>query len=222
MNNPNWSDRTLPIYYAKPARRNGMSGYEDERGNFQPSVSHIQEVMRSLKEKARLNQWRRSQGAAANRACQIGKLGHRLVENFLKGETVSCPPILEPHWKQLLPTLQKIHGIRLVESPVFHHYDGYCGRVDCVARLSALPEMAIEFKFSDRIKPIYPQQKMQLAAYTAALNRQYGTQFNQGLIVVATPDTIDVNLIDSSELNQSWRQWQSLVARFWAQDLDVA
>jgi len=88
--------------------------------------------------------------------------------------------------------------------------------------LSACPEMAIEFKFSDRIKPIYPQQKMQLAAYTAALNRQYGTQFKQGLIVVATPDTVDVNLIDSSELNQSWRQWQSLVARFWARDLNVA
>lgn len=214
-----WSNHPLPRYNAKSINKNGIGFSIDDFGNSAPTVTSILESTRSPEEKARLVNWRKSKGSKANDICNIGKQGHRQIERFLNGENISCSSLLEPYWNKLLPTLEELHHIRLVEGNVFNFYKGYAGRVDCVCRLYDLPECAIEFKFSDEVKPIHESTKLQLAAYIGALNRQYGppygVQITQGIVIVTTPNEVDINLLDEVEIMKYWKQWENKVERFW-------
>ena len=226
MNNKFWSNNPLPPYPGKACTKNGMGGMQDCRGNFLPSFTTIRDKMRSPAEKARLASWRKNKGSQANLACQIGRLGHRQIENYFNNGDKSCPVILQRHWQQALPVLNKFHHIRLVESPIFHYYEGYAGRVDCVGKFDNLPdEMVFEFKFSDRIR-IYDEQILQIAAYAAGLNRHYfrphNVQIQNGILITITPNEVDITYIDSPEMNKYWKQWKQQVSKFWSQYSNIA
>lgn len=218
-----WSTHPLPRYNAKHIRKNGIGYLENDFGNSLPGVTHIIESTRTPAEKARLANWRKGNKLNAQKiislATQIGRSGHLQIERYFLREETPCPALLEPHWQKLLPVLEEIHDIRLLEGHVFHFYEGYAGRVDCVARVYDLPQCAIEFKFSDRIKPIYDETKLQLAAYIGGLNRQYGKPYNvsinHALIILATPDGVDVTLLDPKEIKEYWEEWRDRVAKFW-------
>lgn len=231
MKNQFWSKNPLPAYFGKPTRRNGMKGIEDQRFNFEPSVTHITEETRSPIEKAILSNWHKKQTSGSreviNLACQIGKRGHKQIEYYFNGDPTPCPVILKRHWEHLEPVLKKIHNIRLLESYLFHHYEGYSGRVDCVGRLYDLPESVIEFKFSNSVHPqVYEEQKLQVAAYIAALNRQYGQPYgvniNQGIIITVTPYEVNTTCIKAQELMKYWEKWQLRVSEFWPQHRNIA
>ncbi|MEB3280033.1 MAG: hypothetical protein VKK42_14055 [Lyngbya sp.] len=85
--------------------------------------------------------------------------------------------------------------------------------------------MVFEFKFSDRIR-IYDEQKLQLAAYAAGLNRHYfrpyNVQINRGILITITPNEVDITFIDSPEMNKYWTQWQKQVNQFWLQYPNIA
>ena len=229
--NKYWAKNPLTPCYAKPVRKNGKAYLADDKDNCQPGVTQIVNNTKSAADKARLNNWRNKVGETeANRiittSIQRGKIGHSLIESFFKGEQKVCPKIIEPHWKHLLPFLEQIHSIRLLEGHVFHHYEGYAGRVDCVGRFGGSPECVIDFKFSDRPKPIYEDKILPLAAYIGALNRQYGPPFQvsikQALLVVATPSGVDATLYDAGQVNQYWQKWQQRVAQFWEEKRAIA
>lgn len=225
-----WSENPLPRCYAKPIRMDGITYLADAFGNSLPRETSIIELTRTPEDKARLANWRRSKGREANQiigtATRIGKLGHRQIENLFNGENIPIPELLRPYWDNLLAILQEIHEIRLIAGNLFHFYEGYAGRVDCVARYYDLPHCAIAFKFSDRIKPVYDDIPLQLAAYCGALNRQYGEPYQvrieHALLIVATPDEAMVTLFDATEIKKYWRQWQQRVAQFWAQRVAIA
>jgi genome maintenance exonuclease 1 len=84
----------------------------------------------------------------------------------------------------------------------------------------------IDFKFSDRPKPIYEDKILPLAAYIGALNRQYGPPFRvsikQALLVVATPEGVDATLYDANQVNKYWQKWQQRVAQFWEEKRAIA
>lgn len=214
-----WSNHRLPGYNAKPINKNGIGFSMDDFGNSAPSVTSILELTRTPEEKARLANWRKRKGSKANDILNIGRQGHRQIERFLNGENIFCSPLLEPYWNKLLPILQKLHHIRLVEGNVFNFYKGYAGRVDCVGRIYDLPQCLIEFKFADEVKPIHESTKLQVAAYIAALNRQYGPPYGvkitQGIVIVATPNEVDINLLDEEEVMKYWKEWENRVAYFW-------
>lgn len=226
-----WANNPLPSYSAKPVRKNGMGYLADRLDNCQPGVTQILNNTKPPAEKARLKNWRHQVGETeASRiittSIQRGKIGHSFIESFFKEEQKLCPKIIEPHWKHLLPFLQQIHSIRLLEGHVFHHYEGYAGRVDCVGRYGDLPECVIDFKFSDRPKPIYEDKILPLAAYIGGLNRQYGRPYKvkikEALLIVATPEGVDATLFDTNEVKEYWQKWQQRVAEFWEQKRAIA
>jgi genome maintenance exonuclease 1 len=224
MKNKCWSENLLPPYISKTSSKNGMGGLKDIRGNFLPSLTTIRDTMRSPAEKTRLAHWWRNNGSQASLACQIGKLGHRHIASYLNGKSTSCPQLIQRHWQQALPILDKIHNVRLVEGAVFHYYEGYAGRVDCVGQFGSLPETVIEFKFSNRIR-IYDEQKLQVAAYIGALNRHYlypyGVKIRHGLLITITPHEVDITFLDTPTVHQYWKQWQKQVSQFWLQHRDI-
>lgn len=231
MKNQFWSENPLPSYLGKPSGRNGMKGIEDQRGNFQPGVTPIIDQTRSPAEKAIFRNWQKKQTSESreviNLACQIGKRGHKQIEYYLNSDPTPCPVILKRHWEHLEPILNKIHSIRSLESYAFHHYEGYAGRVDGVGRLYDLPESVIEFKFSNSVQPtVYPEQKLQVAAYIGALNRQYGQPYgvniNHGIIITATPYEVDITLIEAQEVMEYWEKWKLRVGQFWSQYQNIA
>lgn len=219
-----WSTNPLPLYNAKSICKNRIGYLVDDFGNSLPGVTSILEFTRTPAEKARLANWRHRNSYEVNQvislATRIGRMGHSQIENYFLGKESPCPELIQSHWKNLLPILEEIHELRLVEANLFHFYEGYAGRVDCVARYYDLPQCAIEFKFSDRIKPIYDETKLQLSAYIGGLNRQYGKPYDvaikHGLIILATPDGVDLTLLDPKEIMEYWEKWQERVARFWA------
>jgi hypothetical protein len=226
MKNKFWSNNPLPPYDGKPCTKNGLGGMQDPRGNFLPSFTTIRDKMRSPAEKARLASWRKNKGSQANLACQIGRLGHRQIENYFNNGDKSCPVILQRHWEQALPVLNKIHNIRLLESPIFHYYQGYAGRVDCVGKFDNLPyEMVFEFKFS-ALPRIYDEQKLQIAAYIGGLNRHYryphNVQIHHGMLITITPNEVDLTFLDSPEVDQYWEKWKQEVSHFWSQYPNIA
>lgn len=218
-----WSNQPLDPYYAKSMGENGIGYLVDCRGNRLPSFTSIIEATKTAEEKARkkaqLANWRGNVGSAeANRiictARQRGKIGHRHLESYFNGQTVPCPELIKPHWQHLVPVLQDIGDIKLVEGYVFHYYEGFAGRLDCVASYQGTP-CIIEFKFPDRLKPIYEETPLQLSAYCGAVNRQYGLKINQTLLIQATPNQAKVTLFTSLEVKKYWGRWQQLVAQFW-------
>ncbi len=231
MKNQFWSENPLPPFFGKPTRRNGMKGIEDQRFNFEPGVTPIIDETRSPAEKAIFSNWQKKQTSESreviNLACQIGKRGHKQIEYYFNNDPTPCPVILKRHWEHLEPILKEIHNIRLLESYLFHHYEGYAGRVDCVGRLYDLPESVIEFKFSNSVQPIvYPEQKLQVSAYIGALNRQYGQPYgvniNHGIIITVTPYEVDITLIQAQEVMEYWEKWKIRVSEFWSQYRNIA
>ena len=210
--------KPLPHYPAKTTWENGTGYLIDSRGNRLPGITSILKATQSPKEKACLSAWRRKVGnAEANRIIREsrdrGNIIHNLAKNYLEGQTVNCPPAVGPYWDTLLPVLENLNQIRLLEGHVFHYYEGYAGRVDCVANYQDIP-CAIEFQSATHIKPLY-DKPLQLAAYCGALNRQYPLKLNNALLIVATPKETIVNWFPPKELIKYWREWQQRVAQFW-------
>ncbi|MEP0780261.1 exonuclease [Microcoleus sp. ZQ-A2] len=227
MRSPN--TQPLPHYYAKPARENGIGYLLDSRGIRLPGITTILEATKSPEAKARLARWRQNKGESeANRICRTsrdrGTLLHNLIKSYFLGESFTCPDSIKPYWENLFPILQDIHDVRLIEGNVFHYYEGYAGKVDCVASYHSIP-CVIEFKSADRIKRLY-DEPLQLAAYWGALNRQYavkyGVSLNHTLLIATTPDEVSLTWFDPDEVMDYWHKWQQRVAQFWTQQKAIA
>ncbi len=222
-------NKALPHYQAKPIWENGIGYLVDSRGIRLPGITSILKATKSSQEKAQLANWRQRVGTSeANRISRTsrdrGTLIHQLTKSYFLGESFSCPHSIKPYWENLLPILQDIHDVRLIEGNVFHYYEGYAGRVDCVASYHGIP-CVIEFKSADRIKRLY-DEPLQLAAYCGALNRQYGVKYgvslNHALLITTTPDDVSLTWRDPNEVMDDWLQWLKRVAQFWEQQSAIA
>ncbi|MGB3508631.1 MAG: hypothetical protein WBA93_05205 [Microcoleaceae cyanobacterium] len=173
--------KQLPYYYAKPTWKNNIGYLVDSRGNRLPGITSILETTKPKIEKQRLTNWQNKVGKTqANQIFQTAKtrgiIIHKQIQNYLQNKPISCAPTIETYWDKILPFLENIHEIKLVEGHVFHYYEGYSGRVDCVANFSDIP-CVIEFKSANRIKPI-TDEPLQLEAYCGALNRHVNMASN--------------------------------------------
>jgi genome maintenance exonuclease 1 len=219
----------LPHYYAKSAWENGIGYLVDSRGIRLPGITSILKATKSPQEKAQLSNWRQRVGTSqanwiSRTSRDRGTLLHQLIKSYFLAESFSCPDSIKPYWENLFPILQDIHDVRLIEGYLFHYYEGYAGRVDCVASYHGIP-CVIEFKSADRIKRLY-DEPLQLAAYCGALNRQYGVKYgvslNHVLLIATTPDEVSLTWFDPNEVMDYWHKWQQRVAQFWAQQSAIA
>jgi len=142
-----------------------------------------------------------------------GILIHKQIQNYLQNKPVSCPFNIETYWNKILPFLKNIHKIKLLEGHVFRYYEGYSGRVDCVASFYNIP-CVIEFQSANRIKSL-ADEPLQLAAYCGATNRQYGLRLNNALLIVTTLQEAIATWFEPDEVMKYWHQWQERVADFW-------
>ncbi|MDJ0555669.1 MAG: exonuclease [Microcoleaceae cyanobacterium MO_207.B10] len=210
--------KQLPHYYAKPTWENNIGYLVDSRGNRLPGITSILETTKPKTEKQHLINWQKKVGKTqANQIYQTarkrGILIHKQIQNYLQNKPISCPSSIETYWDKILPFLENIHKIKLLEGQVFHYYEGYSGRVDCVASFYNIP-CVIEFKSANRIKPL-ADEPLQLAAYCGAINRQYGLRLNNALLIVTTPQEAIATWFEPDEVMKYWHQWQKRVGDFW-------
>ncbi|PAX53421.1 exonuclease [Brunnivagina elsteri] len=223
-------------HYAKPSWNNGIGYLEDSRGFRLPGTTSIIQASKSPLQKAQLIRWQQKQGsdqivkASKERGTSIHKLInnylivkaskesgislHELINNYrFSYEPFSCPDSIEPYWNNLLPILENIDDIKLIEANLFHYYLGYAGRVDCVASYLGIP-CIIEFKTSDRIKPLY-DEPLQVSAYCGAANRQYGLKLKNTMLITTTPEETCVTWFEPDDVMENWHLWKQKVADFW-------
>ena len=211
--------KLLPHYHGKPSWENGIGYLVDNRGIRLPGVTSILQVTKSPLQKAQLTRWREKVGTVeANRIILVSKkrgtIIHELVSKHLLGQPYSCPDLVRPYWDNLLPILDNIDNIRLIEGNLFHYYLGYAGRVDCVANYLGIP-CVIEFKSAERLKPLY-DEPLQSTAYCGAVNRQYGLRLKNALVIVTTPDEASVTWFEPQQVTSNWHLWKQKVTDFWA------
>lgn len=216
----------LPVYSAQSKRLQGRSYFVDSQGQALPSVSTILNATKSQEDREALQRWRQRVGATearriAGQASRRGTLTHKQLRHYLLGEMPSCPEAAQPYWESLLPVLEKVKAVRLVEGPVFHYDLGYGGRVDCVASYEGVP-CVLDWKTSDRPKQTIDRlydNPLQLAAYCGAVNHlysDYDIHLKEAAIVVAVPEQeAEVFYFDTATLRHYWQQWQLRVAQFY-------
>lgn len=192
----------------------GRRHYETPLGKL-PSVTA---VLRATKDVSGLMAWRRKVGAehadaVTKAATDRGTALHGDVEVLLTEGRMPDEPT--PFFSSLVPFLNRITSAALVEGTVWHPL-GYAGAVDLVAEVDG--ELTIvDWKTSSRPKrhEWIEDYRLQVAAYTAAVNRVYDLRIKKGFVVVALEDReAQVFEESGSELFKSWQGFQERLGRY--------
>jgi genome maintenance exonuclease 1 len=216
----------LPQFSVKSVRQFGQQYYVSERGDRWPSVTAILNATRSAEQRQALSRWQQRVGIEVaseitRTASRRGTGTHKQVERYLKGEAIVCSDSVRPYWESILPVLQVVDDVRLIEGAVFHADLGYAGKVDCIASYEGTPCLC-EWKTADRPKQSldrlhdYP---LQVAAYWGAVNhcyRDYAVDLKHALLTIALPGLpAEVFWFDAAAIAPYWEIWEERVAQFW-------
>lgn len=141
--------------------------------------------------------------AARNR----GVIIHAALEDYTKNKN---PDWLEkeyqPYWQSLQGFLATIEEDLLIEGFVWSRHK-YAGTVDRVSVINGIPHV-IDWKTSNRKKQNTKQYKLQIAAYTGAINWVYNLNINHGKIAIALPDKpAQIININPKQMNKLWEEW---------------
>ena len=189
----------------------GSKFYETPRGLY-PSVTSILQATMPAEQSQRLNQWKQRNGSDAEnlrqQASDRGKIIHKLIEARLKGEEMECPPDVNGFWNESQKILRAIGEVIAIEQPVYHSQLHYAGTLDLLAYWQGVLTL-FDFKTSHREKRSQwlTDAKLQIAAYRGAYERLYDTEIAQGLIVVITPNAVQLFTLEKDELGRCWEEW---------------
>ena len=188
------------LYHSPPSTRSTTDGIRTYAvGNEKlPSVTSILQATQTDEKRASIARWQARVGMeqaarVKEQAAARGSNMHLHLEKFILGqghmdlteEGKVAKSMAETVIEQGLGPLQEIWG-----SEVTLWYPGlYAGATDLVGTYD-YEDSIIDFKQSNK-----PKQRawiedyfMQLAAYAMAHNQVYGTEINQGVILMCTPD----------------------------------
>jgi genome maintenance exonuclease 1 len=202
--------------------------YVDPFGNKLPSVTTILDKTKPEEAKKALAAWRRSIGE--KKAAEItkeaafrGTMMHSFLERHLKGENPKAGTnfyhqhsfkmanvILEHYLK---PFLDECWGL---EASLYYP-EVYAGTTDMSGLYQGIPSI-IDFKQSNKIKSDdrVIDYKLQLAAYATAHDKVYGTQIQQGVILMCTKDFEPQSwIITGEELAEYKNLWWKRVAEYY-------
>lgn len=176
---------TLPRYTIEPQHESGARYYQTPLGKL-PSVTTI---LDKTANKPDLREWVKQvgQSEAQRRTLEAvarGRSFHREMEEFL---TVGQPGS-STFFRSVQPFLSRVDAVALVEGTVWHR-DGFAGTVDCVAYVDGVLSV-IDWKTTSRKKAsdAIGDERLQVAAYRAAVQALYGVEVTQGFLVFALPD----------------------------------
>lgn len=196
----------IPKFNYQPLTReeiNGKRHYCTPDGNKVASVTTILDITKSEESKQALQNWRDSIGhqraqqittTAANRGTRL----HAYLEHYIKtGEMKEFPsnPYAHDSWYMaadiILKSFQHIDEFWGVEVPVYFP-QLYAGTTDCVGIWKGKPAI-MDFKQANKVKKEehIPDYFTQLASYALAHNELFGTDIQQGVILMSVAPSKD-------------------------------
>ncbi|WP_218082188.1 PD-(D/E)XK nuclease family protein [Anthocerotibacter panamensis] len=201
-------------------------------GHYYPGVSTILRATQSYEKIQALARWRAQVGyVEAQRITQEatarGSLLHKLTETYFKGEdvalqleraTVDKVAAVSPFWNNLQTFLPRLGTPFLVESLVWHPVGHYAGKVDLACYWEEEGQerypVVLDWKTSRSPKRLeyLEDHCLQLAAYADAINQMHETQVSQGILVISSPEALQVFQVDLSDY---WPVWLQRLYRFW-------
>lgn len=210
-----------------PDRVRYQKGYFiDPTGVRLPSVSTILNATKPPEARERLAKWRDRLGTeeatrVATNASRRGSMTHKQIRGFLAGENPECPEPARPYWNSIVPVLEEIQEVKLLEEPVLHYEMGYAGKVDCVASYQDVP-CVCDWKTADApkgsVERLY-DAPLQLAAYCGAVNHFCAEQriaVRQAMVVVAVANQpAEVFWFEPERMLEYWREWELRVEAFY-------
>jgi len=174
----------------KGKRIDGMRFYEVDGKAF-PSITTVLGAI----PKPGLDAWRKSVGEEAakwemNRAARRGSATHTLVEQYLKGETLSIRDVLPlGMFKLLKPYLDQVDNIHCLEQIMYSKNLTIAGQVDCIAEYNGKLSV-IDFKTAnkERVDSWNENYYIQCTAYAYMYEELFGTPIDQIVILQAGED----------------------------------
>jgi len=183
-------DKTKLPSEAKSKKIDGKRMYDID-GKHYPSVTTVL----SINSKDGINEWRNKIGHdVANwemgRAARRGTATHKLVENYLKGETPSERSVLPLGlFKLMKPYLDQIQNIHLLETVMHSPKLTIAGQVDCIAEYNGKLSV-IDFKTAnkERLEAWVENYFLQTTAYALMYEETFGKPIDQIVILIAGED----------------------------------
>lgn len=175
-----------------------MRWYHTPHGAF-PSITTVLGVSEPPEKAAALKKWQDSLGAVkaaqkSKEATDHGTMVHLLAERFLKGEDpyapvdgVAIPQKDVSAFNALKLELRKINDVWGQEQSIYSPTLEVAGRFDCIGEYKGKPSV-IDFKTASRIKTRedIANYELQLCFYACAHNELFGTEIEQGIILMSS------------------------------------
>jgi genome maintenance exonuclease 1 len=212
----------LPRYVAKRVRRDRKMLYEIE-GRCYPGVTTVLSATKPQEAREALQRWRQRVGVEAaqqisGKASSAGTRLHKQIEAYLNGAAVEIPTDLAGYWESILPVLDQVDEVLLVEGAVWHSA-GFVGIPDALVVVKGELHLC---DWKTALRPKQPQWLgdyfLQIAAYREAAHQVYadfGLAVQKGLVAIALADQpaqlFEVSLDD---MDGHWQQFERRLREF--------
>ena len=217
--------KSIRAYY------NGQRLY-DVNSEKLPSVTTILNATKSERDKAKLEEWRKRLGAKAadqisKEALSRGSSMHDFLEKFILNqlnldllgdnslEKQMADQIIE---NGLRNDLSEVYGVEATQ-----YYPGkYAGAADLLGVYMG-KETILDFKTGNKPRrdEWNDEYYLQLGAYSLAHDKVYGTNINQGVILLCTKDLMFQRfIIDSERLKDCQKRFLEKVEQYYAMKLN--
>lgn len=202
--------------------------YIDPTGNLLPSVTTILDKTKSKETADALAAWAKSIGPKKaeeikTEAAFRGTLMHSYLERYLSGENPApgtnyyhkqgfkmAEVIIETYLK---PFLDEFWGL---ETSLYYP-EVYAGTTDMIGCYQGVPSI-IDFKQTNRVKTDNKVQdyKVQLVAYASAHNIVYGTNIQQGVILMCSKDLEPQRwILNGAEFEEYTKIWWERISNYY-------
>ncbi|MBT3443126.1 MAG: hypothetical protein HOE36_01840 [Flavobacteriaceae bacterium] len=217
--------KSIRAYY------NGQRLY-DINSEKLPSVTTILNATKSERDKAKLEEWRKRVGAKAadqisKEALSRGSSMHDFLEKFILNqlnldllgdnslEKQMADQIIE---NGLRNDLSEVYGVEATQ-----YYPGkYAGAADLLGVYMG-KETILDFKTGNKPRrdEWNDEYYLQLGAYSLAHDKVYGTNINQGVILLCTKDLMFQRfIVDSERLKDCQKRFLEKVEQYYAMKLN--
>lgn len=200
--------------------------YYSVQGQVYTGITTILSATRSEEDEQRFKDWEEEVGVAEaqrirRESTRRGRILHQRIEGHLNGvsqQRLDQDAEQEKYWQSIQLVLEQIENIHLVEGTVWHPY-GFAGITDALVNYDG--QLCVcDWKSSTKPKKWNWIQEhcLQVAAYTAAVNRVYqsqGVRVAQALIAIALPHTeAQVFRIEQEALMEYWQAFKQRLEQF--------
>jgi len=216
------------LYKYPKSRRETLKGgrHYDVNDEKLPSVTTILQATQSLEKAQSLARWASRVGQTEadrirDQAAKRGTAMHSYLETYLQGGKIldlrdvgrEASSMAETIIAKGFNDLTEIWGVECTL-----HYPGlYAGQTDMCGIYQGR-ESIIDFKSSNKPKRMewIDDYKLQLVAYATAHDQVYGTEIEQGVILICTPDNYFQRfLVNGSEFREWKWKWLQKVSDYY-------